>query len=67
MYNQSDSAYSDYSSPTNYDKETPRKTVPEIRQEVKYEAEQKTREEQEKIKQELEQASTPTRKNKTTN
>jgi cell division initiation protein len=56
LYNQSDSAYSDYSSPTSYDKETPRKVVPEIRQEVKYGAEQKTREEQEKIRQELEQA-----------
>ncbi|AFM03614.1 DivIVA domain protein [Bernardetia litoralis DSM 6794] len=54
LYNQSDSAYSDYSSPTNYDKETPRKVVPEIRQEVKYDAEQKTREEQDKIRQELE-------------
>ncbi|WP_375559396.1 DivIVA domain-containing protein [Bernardetia sp. OM2101] len=55
LYNQSDSAYSDYSSSTNYDKETPRKTVPEIRQEVKHEAEVKSREEQEKIRQELEQ------------
>ncbi len=56
LYSQSDASYSDYSSPTSYDKETPRKVVPEIRQEVKYGAEQKTREEQEKIKQELEQA-----------
>jgi hypothetical protein len=56
LYNQSDSAYSDYSSPTSYDRETPRKTVPEIRQETKYGADQKTREEQEKIRQELEQA-----------
>jgi len=56
LYNQSAAAYSDYSSPINYDRETPRKVVPEIRQEVKHEAEQKTREEQEKIKQELEEA-----------
>ena len=56
LYNQSDAAYSDYSSPTSYDKEIPRKVVPEIRQEIKHEAEQKTREEQEKIRQELEQA-----------
>ncbi len=56
LYNQSDSYYTDYSSTTNYEKETPRKAVPEIRQEIKYGAEQKTREEQEKIKQELEQA-----------
>ncbi len=56
LYSQSDSYYSDYSSPTSYDKETPRKAVPEIRQEVKYEAEAKKREEQEKVKQELEEA-----------
>ncbi len=56
LYNPTNSYYSDYSQNNSYEKETPRKAVPEIRQEVKYEAEQKTREEQEKIKQELEQA-----------
>ncbi len=56
LYSQSDSSYSDYSSTTSYEKETPRKVVPEIRQEIKYGAEQKTREEQEKVRQELEQA-----------
>lgn len=56
LYSQMGSSYSDYSQNISYEKETPRKAVPEIRQEVKYEAEQKTRAEQEKIKQELEQA-----------
>ncbi|WP_338760436.1 DivIVA domain-containing protein [Bernardetia sp. ABR2-2B] len=55
LYNQSDSTYSDYSQNNEYEKETPRKAVPEIRQEVKYEAEIKSQEEQEKIRKELEQ------------
>ncbi|WP_291723097.1 DivIVA domain-containing protein [Bernardetia sp.] len=55
LYSQTDVSYSDYSQSNEYDKETPRKVVPEMRQEMKYEAEQKTREEQEKIRQELEQ------------
>ncbi len=56
LYNQADFSYSDYSQNNDYDKETPRKIVPEIRQEIKYEAEQKTKEEQEKTKEELEQS-----------
>ena len=55
LYTQSSSTYSDYSQNNSYEKETPRKAVPEIRQEIKHEAEAKSREEQEKIKQELEQ------------